>query len=130
SLFLPGRAHRARGDPHPERRRGRLHAVRPPAQRPRRGEGGRHRGAARLRRGRGGGDPAMRSFCPLRSAPCASRRGPTTSRFALRSGHSGARGFTLLEMMLAIAVLAVSLLWLVEATTRAIEAENHAKLVT
>lgn len=40
------------------------------------------------------------------------------------------RGFTLLEMMVALAILSGSLLWLIEATTRAIKSENHAKLVT
>ena len=41
-----------------------------------------------------------------------------------------AGGFTLLEMMVAMSILALSMMWLIEATTRAIEAENHAKLLT
>jgi len=41
-----------------------------------------------------------------------------------------ARGFSLLEVMVAVSILAVALVWLVEATSRAIVAENHAKLVS
>lgn len=40
------------------------------------------------------------------------------------------RGFTLLELMVAISILALGLTWLVEATMRAVQAQNHAKLVT
>jgi general secretion pathway protein I len=40
------------------------------------------------------------------------------------------RGFTLLEMMVAMAILAISLVALIDATSNAIRAENHAKLVT
>jgi general secretion pathway protein I len=39
-------------------------------------------------------------------------------------------GFTLLEMMAALAILALALVGLIDATTRAIRAENHAKMVT
>jgi general secretion pathway protein I len=39
-------------------------------------------------------------------------------------------GFTLLEMMVALSILAGGLFWLVQATTGAIAAENHAKLTT
>jgi general secretion pathway protein I len=41
-----------------------------------------------------------------------------------------AAGFTLLEVMVAVSILAVSLTFLVEATIRAVAAENHSKLVT
>ena len=47
---------------------------------------------------------------------------------APRRGHHG--GFTLLEMMIAMSILALALTWMIEATTRAIVAENHAKLMT
>lgn len=47
-----------------------------------------------------------------------------------RSKRAAARGFTLLELMIAVAILSVVLVWSVEATTRAIEAENHSKLMT
>lgn len=40
------------------------------------------------------------------------------------------QGFTLLELMVAVSILALALTWLVEATMRAVDAENHAKLVT
>ena len=39
-------------------------------------------------------------------------------------------GFTLLEMMIAMAILAGGLTWLVVGVTRNISAENHAKLIT
>lgn len=39
-------------------------------------------------------------------------------------------GFTLLEMMIAMAILAGALTWLVEGMTRNIRAENHAKMIT
>ena len=39
-------------------------------------------------------------------------------------------GFTLLEMMVALAILAVSLTGIIEATQRAIVTQNHAKLLT
>lgn len=39
-------------------------------------------------------------------------------------------GFTLLEVMIAIGILGIALAWLGEATTRAVAAENHAKLLT
>ncbi|HEX2570248.1 MAG TPA: prepilin-type N-terminal cleavage/methylation domain-containing protein [Polyangia bacterium] len=42
----------------------------------------------------------------------------------------GQGGFTLLEMMIATAILALALTTLVDATTRAINAANHAKLVS
>ncbi len=42
----------------------------------------------------------------------------------------GARGFTLLEMMIAMAILAGGLTWLVEGMTSNIRAENHAKMIT
>ena len=41
-----------------------------------------------------------------------------------------ARGFTLLEMMIAMAILSGSLTWLVVGVSRNIKAENHAKLMT
>jgi prepilin-type N-terminal cleavage/methylation domain-containing protein len=40
------------------------------------------------------------------------------------------RGFTLLEMMIAMAILAGSLTWLVVGMSRNISSENHAKLMT
>lgn len=40
------------------------------------------------------------------------------------------RGFTLLEMMIAMAILAGALTWLVEGMTNNIRAENHAKMIT
>ena len=40
------------------------------------------------------------------------------------------RGFTLLEMMIAMAILCGALTWLVVGMSRNIQAENHAKLVT
>jgi prepilin-type N-terminal cleavage/methylation domain-containing protein len=40
------------------------------------------------------------------------------------------RGFTLLEMMIAMAILSGSLTWLVVGMSRNIKAENHAKLMT
>lgn len=40
------------------------------------------------------------------------------------------RGFTLLEMMIATAILAGALTWLVVGVSRNIKAENHAKLMT
>jgi general secretion pathway protein I len=55
-------------------------------------------------------------------------RRPSLSAVSCRPSAQG--GFTLLEVMVALAILAVSLTWLVEATTRAIAAENHAKLVS
>ncbi len=41
-----------------------------------------------------------------------------------------ARGFTLLEMMIAMAILAGALTWVTVAISRNITAENHAKLMT
>jgi general secretion pathway protein I len=41
-----------------------------------------------------------------------------------------ARGFTLLEVMIAMAILAGALVWLVVGVSRNIKAENHAKLMT
>jgi prepilin-type N-terminal cleavage/methylation domain-containing protein len=43
---------------------------------------------------------------------------------------STSRGFTLLEMMIAMAILAGSLVWLVVGMSRNVKAENHAKLMT
>ena len=40
------------------------------------------------------------------------------------------RGFTLLEMMIAMAILSGSLTWIVMGLSRNIKASNHAKLVT
>ena len=40
------------------------------------------------------------------------------------------RGFTLLEVMIAMAILAGALTWLVVGVSRNIKAENHAKLMT
>lgn len=40
------------------------------------------------------------------------------------------RGFTLLEMMIAMAILSGSLTWLIVGISRNIKAENHAKLMT
>jgi prepilin-type N-terminal cleavage/methylation domain-containing protein len=40
-----------------------------------------------------------------------------------------ARGFTLLEMMIAMAILSGSLTWMIVGLTRNIKAENHAKLM-
>ena len=40
------------------------------------------------------------------------------------------RGFTLLEMMIAMAILSGSLTWLIVGMSRNIKAENHAKLMT
>ena len=40
------------------------------------------------------------------------------------------RGFTLLEVMIAMAILAGALTWLVVGMSRGIQAENHAKLMT
>jgi general secretion pathway protein I len=40
------------------------------------------------------------------------------------------RGFTLLEVMIAMAILAGALTWLVVGVSRNIKAENHAKLIT
>ena len=42
----------------------------------------------------------------------------------------GQKGFTLLEVMVALSILAVSLTWMVEAMMRAIATENHAKLIS
>jgi general secretion pathway protein I len=41
-----------------------------------------------------------------------------------------ARGFTLLEVMIAMAILSGALTWLVVGVSRNIKAENHAKLIT
>ena len=41
-----------------------------------------------------------------------------------------ARGFTLLEVMIAMAILSGALTWLVVGMSRNIKAENHAKLIT
>ena len=41
-----------------------------------------------------------------------------------------AAGFTLLEMMIALGILAISLTWLIEASMRAVDAENHARMLT
>lgn len=41
-----------------------------------------------------------------------------------------ARGFTLLEMMIAMAILAGALTWITAGVSRAIKVENHAKLIT
>jgi len=41
-----------------------------------------------------------------------------------------AKGFTLLEMMIAMAILCGALTWLVVGMSRNIQAENHAKLMT
>jgi prepilin-type N-terminal cleavage/methylation domain-containing protein len=45
-------------------------------------------------------------------------------------GVRKARGFTLLEMMIAMAILCGALTWLVVGMSRNIQAENHAKLMT
>jgi prepilin-type N-terminal cleavage/methylation domain-containing protein len=42
----------------------------------------------------------------------------------------GASGFTLLEIMIAMAILSGGLVWLIVGVTRNIKAENHAKLMT
>ena len=63
---------------------------------------------------------------------------PTDSAEAALVPHRGsatqrttaASGFSLLEMMIAISLLAVSLLAIINATSNAITAENHAKLMT
>ena len=41
-----------------------------------------------------------------------------------------ASGFTLLEIMIAMAILSGGLVWLIVGVTRNIKAENHAKLMT
>lgn len=43
---------------------------------------------------------------------------------------SGQRGFTLLEMMIAVAILSGALTWITVGVSRNIKAENHAKLMT
>ena len=44
--------------------------------------------------------------------------------------RAAARGFSLLEVMVALGILAGALTWIVQATARAIASENHAKLMT
>jgi prepilin-type N-terminal cleavage/methylation domain-containing protein len=39
-------------------------------------------------------------------------------------------GFTLLEIMMAVAILAISLMWMAESTSNAIMIENHARMVS
>jgi general secretion pathway protein I len=45
-----------------------------------------------------------------------------------RSAHT--RGFSLLEIMIAVAILSGALTWIVVGVSRSIKAENHAKLMT
>ena len=47
-----------------------------------------------------------------------------------RGCRARARGFTLLEMMIAMAILSGALVWLIVGMSRNIKAENHAKLMT
>jgi len=49
---------------------------------------------------------------------------------AERCPRNAMRGFTLLEMMIAMAILAGALTWVTVAISRNIKAENHAKLMT
>ena len=65
----------------------------------------------------------MRALMLQRTILQCTTRGPAP-------GRSRRRGFTLLELMIAVAILSVVLVWSVEATTRAISAENHSKLMT
>src|SRR6185503_3124148 len=56
------------------------------------------------------------------------RRRRSGSGAVTRRGAQG--GFTLLEMMIAMAILAGALTWVVLGMTRNIRAENHAKMIT
>src|SRR5439155_13769204 len=71
----------------------------------------------------------------------AQREGRVSQRLrrARRRGQDGGaamtrmrtqRGFTLLEMMIAVAILSSALTWIVVGVSRNIKAENHAKLMT
>ena len=53
------------------------------------------------------------------------RRGQGDARASMRT-----RGFTLLEVMIAMAILSGALVWMVVGVSRNIKAENHAKLMT
>ena len=44
--------------------------------------------------------------------------------------HVRQSGFTLLEVMISVAILALGLMWLMDATARAIAAANHAKTIS
>ncbi len=55
------------------------------------------------------------------------RRARTTS---VMRAHNERRGFSLLEVMIAMAILAGALTWIVVGVSRNIKAENHAKLMT
>jgi general secretion pathway protein I len=55
---------------------------------------------------------------------------PRRGRYGASGTATRARGFTLLEMMIAVAILSGALTWLVVGVSRNIKAENHAKLMT
>lgn len=48
----------------------------------------------------------------------------------MRAARQASRGFSLLEVMVAMTILSAALTWIVVGMARNIEAENHAKLIT